>query len=176
MRYMIKSGILSDLDNEKKQAQITNIWGGAKKNIILYASDFRYQTDIEKLDTPPERMGDVRYRMYTLKNCDSTILMEARPDYAKDDNPDEIGWPICRAPKVDHANILIGKITYLLTMHNVQNYSLQDNNGTVVLQITHNGLLGGWTLNSTEYFSPQILCGIFIFCRYIEQENEFMIV
>ncbi len=25
-------------------------------------------------------------------------------------------------------------------------------------------------------FVPEIICGIFIFCRYIEQENEFLVV
>ena len=40
----------------------------------------------------------------------------------------------------------------------------------------HRGIAGGWTLEDNCGFSPEMLCGIFIFCRYIEQENEFMIV
>ncbi|MDE6995216.1 MAG: hypothetical protein K2P41_12460 [Lachnospiraceae bacterium] len=66
--------------------------------------------------------------------------------------------------------------TFLLTMHNSQNYSLKDQNGKTVLQILHRGLIGGWLLETDFPFQAQILSGLFIFCRFIEQENEFLIV
>ncbi|MBC8576279.1 hypothetical protein H8717_07655 [Oscillospiraceae bacterium BX1] len=65
---------------------------------------------------------------------------------------------------------------YLLTMHNSQNYSLTNNDNSEVLRIMHKGIVGGWTVEDHCGFAPEILCGIFAFCRYIEQENEFLIV
>lgn len=65
---------------------------------------------------------------------------------------------------------------YVLTMHNSQNYSLMDTNDLEVLCIMHKGIAGGWMVESNCGFAPEIICGIFTFCRYIEQENEFLIV
>ena len=78
----------------------------------------------------------------------------------------------------------IGQITrftmngeeYLLTMHNSQNYSLINAHNSEVLRIMHKGIAGGWAVEDHSGFTPEIICGIFIFCRYIEQENEFLIV
>ena len=65
---------------------------------------------------------------------------------------------------------------YDLTMHNAQNYSMKDQAGYVILQIMHRGLMGGWLLHDDHGFAPEVLCGIFTFCIYIEQENEFLVV
>lgn len=172
---MMKSGILSIPESEKKLAQIKNVFWGVKK-IILSDSSTQYQTNIDIMDAPAEKSADVRYRTYKLKNDSGELLMDARPGYAKDDDPDVVGWPICRAPKVDHADIFIDGAAYLLVMHNSQNYALKDESGASVLQIRHKGICGGWTIDATKTFLPQVLCGLFVFCRYIEQENEFIVV
>ncbi|MBE6951540.1 MAG: hypothetical protein E7451_09425 [Ruminococcaceae bacterium] len=70
----------------------------------------------------------------------------------------------------------MGKEDYELTMHNTQSYSMRNQTGCVILQILHRGLTGGWQLRDDHGFAPEILCGIFAFCRYIEQENEWLIV
>ncbi|MFR8427475.1 MAG: hypothetical protein ACLVCH_07735 [Roseburia inulinivorans] len=49
----------------------------------------------------------MRYRTYIMTDSESVVLMEAHPAYAKEDDPDVVGWSICRVPKVDHADILI---------------------------------------------------------------------
>lgn len=176
MRYIMKSGILSIPEGAKKLAQIKSTFGGAKKYISLYGSTTQYHANIDIMDTPSEKSGDVRYRIYTLKNECNEVLMEAHPGYAKDDDPAVLGWPICRAPKVDHADVLIANSAYLLVMHNSQNYSLRNKDGSTVLQIIHKGISGGWTIKTVETFNALVLCGLFIFCRYIEQENEFIVV
>lgn len=48
-----------------------------------------------------------------------------------------------------------------------------DENGKIIMR---RGLCGGWLIDAFDDFSPEILCGIFVFCRYVEQENEFLIV
>ena len=69
-----------------------------------------------------------------------------------------------------------GQQSYALVMHNSQNYGLKDPTGCTVVQIMHRGLCGGWNIDTDEAFSSGILCGIFAFCRYMEQENEFVVV
>lgn len=83
---------------------------------------------------------------------------------------------ICRMPRVDHAHVSIGVTEYVLTMHNSQNYSLVDTNDSEVLRIMQKRIVGGWIVESNCDFAPDIICGIFTFCRYIEQKNEFLIV
>ncbi|MCI6377313.1 MAG: chromate transporter [Clostridiales bacterium] len=63
-----------------------------------------------------------------------------------------------------------------LVMQSIQNYVLTAQSGRAVVQILHKGLAGGWSIEADDKFPPEIICGIFLFCRYIEQENEFNIV
>ena len=77
---------------------------------------------------------------------------------------------------LQNANIVVNGEEYLLTMHNSQNYSLINAHNSEVLRIMHKGIAGGWAVEDICGFVPEIICGIFIFCRYIEQENEFLVV
>lgn len=176
MRYVIKSGIVFLPEEERTLAHIKSMRGRAAKTICLADNEMQYQTDINVMDAPPEKSGDVRYRVYTLKKDSGEVLMEAHPGYAREDDPDMVGWPICRAPKVDHAEVWIAGNRYTLVMHNSQNYTLQDESGASVLQMMHRGIAGGWVINTTELFPVPVFCGVFLFCRYIEQENEFIVV
>jgi hypothetical protein len=92
------------------------------------------------------------------------------------DDPDVVGWPVCRMPKVDRADITIDGTDYLILMYDSRNYGMQNNEGKEILHIQHNGIAGGWTIKCDHDFAPEVLCGLFVFCRYIEQENEFLIV
>lgn len=176
MQYLMKSGELFLADSGKLLIQIKSSFLGVKKTIYKKDSGQSYQTDIMTTDISNGKKGDVRYRTYIMTDSESVVLMEAHPAYAKEDDPDVVGWPICRVPKVDHADILICGTKYLLTMHNSQNYSLKDEQENTKLQIMHCGIAGGWTMDANECFSPEILGGLFIFCRYMEQENEFIVV
>jgi len=53
---------------------------------------------------------------------------------------------------------------------------LKDAAGYTVVQIIHRGQCWGWNIDADEVFSPGILCGLFAFCRYMEHEDEFIIV
>lgn len=176
MQYVMKAGILFAPDNEKKLAQIKGTFGRAMKTIYLPDVSMQYQVDIVVKEGSVEKSGDVLNRGYILKNNSGEVLMEAHPGYARDDDPDEAGWTVCQVPKVDHADVWIGDTVYVLVMYNSQNYVLQDKNGTLVLQVMHKGISGGWMIDTIKNFSAEVVCGLFIFCRYIEQENEFIIV
>lgn len=176
MKYVMKGRILSTYEENKALAQIKSSFLDTKKTILLIESHAQYQTDIDVSNAPAEKQGDVRFRIYELKDENGNVLMEAHPGYASDDDPDVVGWSICRAQKVDHADVQIKGTDCMLIMHNSQNCSLQNSDGLPILQIMHNGISGGWTISATEQFQVQEVCGLFIFCRYMEQENEFIVV
>ncbi len=174
MNYTMKAGAL--YYRERKLAQIKSVFTGPEKKIFSADNDLLLCTRIRNLETPPECRGNVRFRQYVLHDAAGAECAVAKPDYAEGDDPAADGWPICRMPQVDHAHISMNDREYCLTMRNSQNYVLNDALGKTVIQIYHRGLAGGWDIEAAEEMRPEIICGVFVFCRYIEKENEFVIV
>ena len=176
MNYILKWGILYEENYEKDLAKIKSVLIGTEKNIYLQGNEWVAKTKIRNLNQNIENNGDVRLREYVMLDNDEHVIILGHPDYAKGENPDEAGWPAVRVPRVDHAEIHIDKEKYILEMHNSQNYSLKNCKGEIILQIMHKGICGGWNLVTEHNFKPEIICGLFVFCRYIEQENELLII
>ncbi len=176
MQYTIKAGDLYKSDSQTALAKIKSALIGPQRQIFSIAGKLRLTADARYLDESKASSGDVRNREYILSDNGNRPIASARPGYADGDDPDVVGWPICRMPRVDHANIVVNGEEYLLTMHNSQNYSLINTHNSEILRIMHKGIAGGWAVEDICGFAPEIICGIFIFCRYIEQENEFLIV
>ena len=176
MKYTIKAGVLYKNESQLALARIKSALLGPQRKIFSITNETLLTADIRYLDESKASSGDVRNREYILTGSKSQLIGSARPGYADGDDSDVVGWPICRMPRVDHAHVSIGVTEYVLTMHNSQNYSLVDTNDSEVLRIMHKGIVGGCIVESNCDFAPDIICGIFTFCRYIEQENEFLIV
>ena len=176
MKYMMKAGILYENESQLALARIKSALLGPQRKILSIAGELLLPADARYLDESKASSGDVRNREYILTNNGNQLICSARPGYADGDDPNVVGGPICRMPSVDHANIVVNGEEFLLTMHNSQNYSLINAHNSEVLRIMHKGIAGGWTVEDFCGFVPEIICGIFIFCRYIELENEFLIV
>ena len=176
MQYIMKSGVLYKGDNHIVCASVKSMLIGPAKKICKGTGEMLLEANIRQLDEAAEHNGDVRYREYVLIDDKGNAAVSAFPGYAEGEDPGMEGWPICRMPRVDHANVTIDGAGYLLTMHNSQNYTMRNIENAEVLRIMHKGIAGGWTVEDICGFVPEIICGIFIFCRYIEQENEFLIV
>lgn len=174
MEYMMKSGNL--FLNDTISVRIKSTFVSSEKKIFAANGELLMRTDICNLEASPNEKGNIRYRQYVMLDGSGKKRAIAKPDYAKEDDPSVAGWPICRMPKVDHAQLFIDRKEFLLTMKNSQNYFLSEKKGKIVVQIMHRGLYGGWDIDTAADFAPEILCGIFVFCRYIEQENEFLVV
>ena len=175
MQYTIKSGVLYN-ETQTALANIKSALLGPQRKIFSITNETLLTADIRYLDESKASSGDVRNREYILTDTKNQLIGSAHPGYAEGDDPNVVGWPICRMPRVDHADLVMNGKEFLLTMHNSQNYSLMDTNDLEVLCIMHKGIAGGWMVESNCGFAPEIICGIFTFCRYIEQENEFLIV
>lgn len=176
MNYTMKLGMLYKENCTKDLAKIKSAIIGAEKNIYVNENESIAKTNIRNLAKSNENRGDVRFREYVLLNREGQVIVSGRPDYAKGENPDEAGWPAVRVPRVDHADVYIKEKKYILEMHNCQNYSLKNCRGEVILQVMHRGICGGWNLITNYDFVPEVICGLFLFCRYIEQENELLII
>lgn len=174
MEYIMRYGNL--FFNDALSVSIKSTLTGSGKKILDVNGGVVMRTDILDLKAPAGERGNVHYRQYVMLDGDGKECAVARPDYAQGEDPAVAGWPLCRMLKVDHAQLTIGGKEYLLTMRNSQNYSLSEKTGKIIVQIMHRGLCGGWTIDAADIFLPEIICGIFIFCRYIEQENEFLSV
>ena len=173
MKYIMKAGTL--YFNNIVSARIEGSFTGSEKKIYSANGSIIMHTDVANLEVPPNETVNVCYRQYILFDSSGNKCAVANPDYAKGDAP-TVAWPLCRMPRVDHAKIVYDKNEYLLVMQNDQNYLLSDKYGFYFIQIFHRGLAGGWDIKVMNDFSPEIICGIFVFCKYIEQENEFSIV
>ncbi len=174
MKCVMKGGALYVQEN--MVIQIKGVFAGPEKQILAPDGRLLLQATIHNLDAPQERRGDVRFRQYRLLDAAGAEVACAKPDYAADEDPSVFGWPICRMPRVDHARVSIGKHEYCLTMKNRQHYRLEQPSGAAVVRLLHRGLIGGWDIDADDAFRPELLCGIFLFCRYMEQENEFLVV
>lgn len=175
MTYLLKSGILYT-DCGVPKARMKHELVGKGKAIFHADGTPAMKTEIRYLGVPDLAPGDVRNREYLLLDPEGTAVAAARPTYAPEEDPLLTGWPLSHIPRIDRAQVLLGGSAYTLFMVCGQRYLMNDNRGRCVLEITHRGLSGGWSIDTEDCFCAGILCGIFAFCRYLEQENEFSIV
>ena len=128
-----------------------------------------YTSEIRLLDAPAGHAGEVSYHKYALKAADGSCI-EASPAYDPEFDPAADGWPLCRLPRADRAMLALGSALYTLIMQNTQNYVLQNAAGAVVASIVHRGVSGGWDLDAPAAMSAELVCGLYVFSRYLERE------
>lgn len=175
MRYVMKAGILYR-GPDRVLARLKGSFVGPEKRVYQNDGSMALRTSVCVQEHPGMQRADVRSRTYVMLDAEEKEIAVARPGYAEGDDPAVAGWPVCRLPRVDHAAVTIHGRKYLLTMQNSRNYTLRDRAGYIVVQIMHRGSTGGWDMDVDGDLAPEILCGLFAFCRYIEQENEFLVV
>lgn len=177
MVYMLKAGVLyAGPGVERPLVSIRGKLCGPRRQIVGPDDKLLLSTDIRWLDTQPRETGDLRYKEYIMYTAEGRAYAVARPGYAGGEDPAETGWPICRMPRSDHALLTVDGQRYTLVMESVQHYRLMDDGGRCAVQIAHLGVAGGWKLELDAALSAPFLCGLFIFCRYLEKENEFAVV
>ncbi|WP_294552370.1 hypothetical protein [uncultured Pseudoflavonifractor sp.] len=176
MTYRLKAGVLYSAGGAQPLAHIRGHFCGAEKQVLDQNDSLLLRTDIRLLRTDAQSAGDVRCKEYVMYDADGTECAVARPCYADGDDPSTAGWPVCRMPRVGQAALTAGGQRYTLLMENVQNYVLTDSQNHCTVRIIHQGVPGGWRLDVSLPLSAAFLCGLFIFCRYLEEENEFVVV
>lgn len=176
MQYILKSGSLYPASGSDPLSKIKATLIGPVRKILNQEDELLLEADICSPEPGTSTSADIHDKVYTLKDRNGVCVAKAVPDYAEGQNPAETGWPLSHLPKVDRAEMLFSGSEYTITMLDSRTYSIIDREGRELLSFHHRGIKGGWILDDKGNFSPEMLCGIFVFCRYIELENEFMTV
>lgn len=124
MKYIMKAGVLYQKD--RVTVRIKSSLASPAKKVLSAEGHLLLQTDICNMEVPPDRQGDVRFREYIMTAGQEKPLATAKPNYTEGDDPMAVGWPVCRLPRVDNAQVQINGRTYCLTMQNGQNYLLTE--------------------------------------------------
>ncbi len=174
MEYLMKAGVL--YSGEKPAAYLKGDFCGPEKRIFQEDGKELFRAWIQYRKKEGKSAGDIRNKQYILTDAEGHRIASAAPGYAEGEDPDTLGWPVYRLPQADHADLTLEKTSYRMIMENSQNYVVTELSGKEVIRILHNGIAGGWRFRAASCFTPALLCGIFVFCRYLEQENDFSVV
>lgn len=180
MKYVMKSGMLYDGDQKKALARVKREFAGSERKILSADGAPVLRTEIRRPDNQAGTSGNtgdgVRSVEYILEDMAGCVCAAAQPDYAEGEEPERTGWPPYRMPKVDHAHLRMDGREYNLAMKGGSGYLLSERSGKEVLRILHRGITGGWDIDAADKLRPETICGLFVFCRYMERENEIVIV
>ena len=176
MRFTMKGGVLTGKTNQQAQAVLKGALIGAQKRIYAKDGTLALRTAIRRAAASKMRSGDVRAREYILLTPSGAEYATARPGYSKEDDPAEVGWPVFRAPYVDHAHVFYGGDEYRLNAGRDRNYVLLDPSHRTVAEFRRKGLISGWDVEAREGFTAELLCAVFAFGQYLREENELYLV
>ncbi len=118
----------------------------------------------------------VRDREYVIISPDGTEIAVALPEYAEGENPAEKGHPVCRMPRTDRARIHSQGREFLLSLERGNGCQLWDGSKKLLARFTRRGWGRGWGIEAADRLSPELVCGVFAFCQYLERENELIVV
>ena len=111
MLYMLRAGVL--YHQTHILADIKGRFSDPEKKIFAADGTLLFQTAIHTMNAPPGKNGDVRFREYRLLNPDGSIYATARPGYLTQDDPDVVGWPLCRK----NSRAMAGASTWLAAVN-----------------------------------------------------------
>ena len=174
-QYIIAAGALHRAGEKGSLMSIKGTVSGQEKKLLSPEGELVAITDIHH-ETACHGEDRVDRHTYVLTDGGGREHAAATPHYAAGSNPVDTGWPLCHMPRADHADVTLEGQEYDMVMHSGQDYSLYDRGHREVVHILHRGIMGGWTIEDETGLPPEDLCGLFVFCRYLERENEFMTV
>ena len=169
--YTIHRGVLTRESDGKKLMRIAGVPNAREKRILTMDGKILGRTMIRG-----DECGHVRSREYVLLDTMGIPRAVVRPAYAQGEDPTEVGWPIHRMPAVNRAEVLMDGKVCELVMHDAYCYTLTKVKEMGRVQLRHRGLGGGWQIESEADFTPKMLSAFYVFCRYMEQENDFPLV
>ena len=173
--YVIRGGCL--YNEGKPVMSIRTTLGSQEMEIIDSAQKPIFKTSVVDADeVSPVKSGDVRNKRYVIRDMEGHTYASGRPEYANSEAPEKKGWPVNRLPMADDVDMYMEDRHFHIHMNNSRNYDISDGKGAHSMNIRHKGLKGGWDIETEGRLKPEDICGIFVFCRYLERENEFDIV
>lgn len=173
MKYRIRSGRLFLIENGRTTIELASVkspFYSVRHTILSRDGRAALYTDI----LAGGHGNGISGRRYVVTDPQNRIVLSGKTMYATDDSPDYAEASMSHVPHVDRVRIEMNQSVYNLRMLNSQNYCLEDAEGRKAAEIIHDGIVGGWSVEVSDAIAPTILMGIFIFSRYLEKENEFV--
>lgn len=168
MKYRIRAGRLFSDENGQTAISLASIQSpfySVRRTVLSPEGRAAFFTDIRA----GGRGGGKTGHQYIITDSQRHVVLSGKPEYSADDDPDHI-------PQVDCVQLKMNRSVYKLRMLNSQNYCLEDAHGQKAVEIIHDGISGGWTVETYASISPTLLLGIFIFSRYLDKENKFVVI
>jgi len=166
MKYFIKAGKLYQIDNGRpgvKLACLKTPYYPMKKAILSPDGRIKLYADI-KSGQGREISGE---RIYVLYDPLNQTILSGIPVYS--DN-----LSLLSGMSANQIRLTMEHRLYDLFMRSTREYCIMDENSWVAVKLEHCTEGGGWSVEADPVFSPFILMGLFIFCRYLDKENEFI--
>lgn len=166
MKYLIKSGNLYQIDNGRPSSKLACLktpFYPVKKTILSPDGEVRLIADVQRAGNT----GKSRDCIYTLMDPLNQVVLTGHPIF----NEHHVEF---NAPRINHIKLYMNHKIYELSMKNNLECNLVDQRNWSVAKLVHNEKSGGWLLEADPVFSPYILMGLFLFCRYLDKENEFI--
>ena len=168
MRYTLTAGALRRGTERETLCRIRGL--GERRRIEDAANCVCLNVHLRR--NGKDRTGDVRFHRYAALDAAGREIAAAVPDYAPAEEPESAGWPLSRMPRADRARMMWRGQAYSLTMRSPCRYLLLDGFGQEAACIARRGLAGTWQIDARDVFPPALLCAVFVFCRWLEKENE----
>ena len=165
MKYLIKAGKLYQIDNERPSAKLAYLkmpYYPTKKTILSPDGRIKLYADIKT----GEGVKRSQEQIYVLSDPLNQTILSGSPVSSKR-SPLQNGIP------VNQIRFTMEHKIYDLFMKSNEEYCIMDENSWVTARLLHNSK-GGWSVEAELVFSPFILMGLFIFCRYLDKDNEFI--
>ena len=175
-KYIIAAGALRRAGDKSALMSIKGTVSGQETKLLSPKGELVAKADVYSGTSDGHGMDRVDRHSYVLTDGDGQEHAAATPHYAAGNDPTDAGWPVCRMPRADHADVTLEGEEYDMVMHSGQDYSLYDRAHREEVHILHRGIMGGWIIEDETGLPPEDLCGLFVFCRYLERENEFLTV
>lgn len=177
MKYLIQAGNLYEINQNqigKKLVSLKSPFYTVKKTLLSSEGRPCFFTDMKQPGLPKSNLK----KAYVLLDEKARAILTGFPGYAVSSDSSNTAQPLSHVPRMDHVAIIVEpeKAALTLAMLNSQNYRLTDSKNQAAADIYHNGIAGGWTIETGKDFSPFILMGLYIFSRYLDKENEFLVV
>ena len=170
MKYYIRSGKLYAADNSRTSPSLCSIvspFYSPEKTVAGQDGAVLFTTDLAQDKSRKYPEG----RSYLIKSPEGAIKGRGYLQYADGQSSQSV----CRMPRINRVAMDVKGTIYTLKMQNSQNYVLSAGDRRV-LEIVHNQEAGGWNVESAEEVSPDFIMVFYIFSRYLDKENEFIVV
>lgn len=174
MKYKMKAGVLYQEDTIQGRVE----GGLCTRNRSIFSPEGQvlFHAEIREREYVTERGEKIKGHRYVMDTPDGQCYASAQPDYTPWEMAETGKLPANRIPKIDYAWLNLQDQKYVLIMGNSCTYRLLMMSGKKMVQINHCGIGGGWVVETWKDFPPAFLCGLFVFCRYLERENELLLI